>query len=106
MVMMLLEGGIVDLKTNPVIGPDANTIYEYGGNYGVRISHEFWRFGSAAMLHAGILHLLANTMLQWVIWKRFKLEGCWGTFPMMMIFTCAAVVGNLGTCLKYGGGDI
>jgi membrane associated rhomboid family serine protease len=56
-----------------LLGPPATTLVRYGAKYGGLIVYEkqWWRLISPIAVHAGIIHLISNVLIQVFILLRF-----------------------------------
>jgi len=92
LLSIVVNGGIENLETNPMIGPSVDALYLCGGLY-IWQAKEYWRLISCVWLHAGIFHLLPNLALQW--WAGYALERHWGARRVLEVSLCAALGGSL-----------
>eukprot|EP00596_Hydrurales_sp_CCMP1899_P010425 CAMPEP_0119039022 /NCGR_PEP_ID=MMETSP1177-20130426/8296_1 /TAXON_ID=2985 /ORGANISM="Ochromonas sp, Strain CCMP1899" /LENGTH=324 /DNA_ID=CAMNT_0007002383 /DNA_START=47 /DNA_END=1018 /DNA_ORIENTATION=+ len=66
LIAMIQQDGYASSAVNPMIGPPATTLIRYGGKYAGLIVYEnqWWRLISPIAVHAGIIHLIANVVIQ------------------------------------------
>lgn len=63
---MVQDDGYAPRNENPLIGPPATTMVRYGAKEAGLILYrdEWWRLISPIFLHAGVLHILSNGIIQ------------------------------------------
>jgi len=82
------------LEVNPMVGPSAVVLTEMGAKVTHLIQEgEWWRLFTAMFLHAGIVHLLANTVAVFSIGK--SLEQDFGWCRVGLLYLLSGVFGNL-----------
>ncbi|KAL7577531.1 hypothetical protein ACA910_015066 [Epithemia clementina (nom. ined.)] len=89
--LQLAMCGIASLDINPFVGPYPDAFSEWGGkNAYLMIEGKQWfRLVSPALLHVGILHLLANAFCQLEPIALFERE--WGSFRWLILYLLSAV---------------
>jgi len=96
---LIVGGGFAPPADNPMLGPSAEALVMFGGNYQpyTKDQHEFWRLFTPIFLHAGIIHLILNLLLQWQV--GFPLERVWGPWRIIPIYLISGIVGNIWTAI-------
>jgi membrane associated rhomboid family serine protease len=91
LAIMMIQCGVAPLKINPMIGPYPDALSEWGAKNTVFILEdgEWWRLITPIFLHAGIIHLLCNIMVQLETGAFFERE--WGSIPWLIIYLASAV---------------
>eukprot|EP00933_Yihiella_yeosuensis_P019613 TRINITY_DN15855_c1_g1_i1.p1 TRINITY_DN15855_c1_g1~~TRINITY_DN15855_c1_g1_i1.p1 ORF type:complete len:473 (-),score=83.86 TRINITY_DN15855_c1_g1_i1:78-1496(-) len=88
---LVINGGVESAEENSMIGPNWKTLYLCGA---LRLDKgQHWRLFSAMWLHAGILHLLSNAIIQWFIGG--CLEAIWGSRMTAALYLLTGLGGNL-----------
>jgi membrane associated rhomboid family serine protease len=66
LVAVIQTYGYAPRANNPMIGPDAQALINFGAKDAglIIVRGQWWRCISAVFLHAGILHLLSNGIIQ------------------------------------------
>lgn len=91
-------GGMQSPKQNPLFGPPATTLVQFGAKQAYLIQRgQVFRFLTPMLLHGGIIHLLMNLLCQW----RFGLfvERRWGTLKYAAVYVGSGVGAVLLACL-------
>jgi len=92
---LIANRGIERLSVNPMIGPSAQTLLNFGAEYGPSIvkCHQWWRLLMPILVHVGIIHILINLAVQLAIgWKLEKKYGFWRIVP---IYLLSGLFGNI-----------
>lgn len=95
----VMIGGIVPYKENPMYGPSPYTMVLFGAKQGALIVYrkEGWRLFTPVMLHAGLLHLASNAVIQLFIGGYLNL--IYGTPSFLAIYVVSGVFGNMLSCI-------
>lgn len=90
-----VEGGVVPVSVNPMVGPSASTLAHMGAAYGYRmqVHWEVYRLFSPVFLHGGLLHLLGNMM--YLLFLGVPLEQRWGWPSYAFLFVGCGVGASL-----------
>jgi len=88
--LMMWQCGIAPMNINPMIGPYPDALNYWGAKNAVLIIEdgEFWRLFTPIFLHAGLIHLMGNVMVQIDAGNRWEKE--WGSFIWMIIYIGSA----------------
>ena len=89
---MMFQCGIAPITTvNPMIGPYPDVLSEWGAKNTVLImeDNEWWRLLTPILLHAGVIHLICNVMVQIDTGAFFERE--WGSRNWLIIYLVSAV---------------
>lgn len=91
LILMMWQCGIAPLNLNPMVGPYPDALSEWGGKNAVLIldDGELYRLITPIFLHAGIIHLLGNVLVQMDSGAFFEKE--WGSFRWLLIYMTSAV---------------
>jgi len=95
------DWNIASMKINPFIGPDSEALIKVGGLKGQVLIEDgkWWLLISSIFLHAGIIHLLMNSVLFLYI-SRF-IERNHGWFHTCLLFLLSGIFGNaIGALLQ------
>lgn len=63
---MIIQDGWASSTDNPVVGPPVYTMVRFGAKETglIVLRKQWWRIISPTMLHAGILHIAPNVLIQ------------------------------------------
>ena len=88
---MMFQCGVAPLTINPMIGPYPDALSEWGAKNSVLMLEdgEWWRLVTPILLHAGVIHLLCNVMVQIDTGAFFERE--WGSFTWLTIYLVSAI---------------
>ena len=91
LIIMMVQCGVAPFNVNPMIGPYPDALSNWGAKNTVLIleDDEWWRLISPIMLHAGIIHLACNIMVQLDTGAFFERE--WGSLNWLIIYLVSAV---------------
>lgn len=91
MAAMMIQCGVAPMNINPMIGPYPDALNYWGAKNSVLIidDGEFWRLITPIFLHAGLIHLLGNVMVQIESGNRWEKE--WGSIIWIIIYIGSAV---------------
>jgi len=88
-----------DLRDNYMLGPSSTTLEQLGAlsSDSILQDREWYRLGTAVVLHAGLLHWGVNMLA--ILWLGSILEPQWGSIRSGLVFGASAVAANLLTVL-------
>lgn len=91
LIAMMHQCGVAPLNINPMIGPYPDALSEWGAKNTVLIldDNEWWRLLTPILLHAGVIHLGCNIMVQLDTGAFFERE--WGSSNWLIIYLVSAV---------------
>jgi membrane associated rhomboid family serine protease len=100
-VMIHDNGGLEPMNVNPMAGPSVATLNKFGANNAAEIKYngEWWRNISPIILHAGVIHLLFNSYIQWTIGA--YLEQVWGWRKWAFVYIVGGIFGNMLSSCMY-----
>ena len=84
---------------NPMTGPSSLALVEWGAKDTALIVYrdEWWRIFTPIMMHAGVLHLLSNTLIQLRVGGYLNIV--FGTTTFAIIYLLSGIFGNLCSCI-------
>ena len=93
LAVMMMQCGIAPMNINPMIGPYPDALNYWGAKNSVLIIEdgEWWRLVTPIFLHAGLIHLMGNVMVQLESGNRWEKE--WGT-PIWIIVYIGSAFGS------------
>ncbi len=78
------------------ISPDAEALRRWGGTYGPSITlGEWWRLLTAMFVHAGLMHLIFNSLALFSIGG--LVERMFGRFPFLALYVLSGVGGSIAS---------
>jgi len=97
--LMIRSGGWADRDVNPLYGPPPETLDAFGAKNAAKILYrnEWWRLVTPILLHAGILHIASNLLIQ--LRAGAYLEIIWGHTQWITVYVLGGVYGNLASCI-------
>ena len=89
--LMMIQCGVAPLQINPMIGPYPDILNYWGAKNGVLIvdDGEYWRLVTPIFLHAGLIHLAGNVMVQLDSGNKWERE--WGSFIWIIVYIGSAI---------------
>lgn len=92
-------GGVVPMSQNPMVGPSPITMVLFGAKQGALIVYrkEGWRLIVPIFLHAGVIHLISNVLIQLFIGGYLNLV--YGTPQFLFVYLASGIFGNLFSCI-------
>jgi len=97
--VMMWQCGVAPLNINPMVGPYPDALNYWGAKNAVLIVEdgEWWRLFTPIFLHAGLIHLVGNVMVQIDAGNQWEKE--WGS-PIWMIIYIGSAFGSsvFSTC--------
>lgn len=99
LIAMVQVGGWAPRSENPMIGPPAWTLVRFGAKESALIvdDNQWWRLFSSIMLHAGLLHLIPNVLIQLRVGGYLNLV--YGTPKWFAIYLLSGVFGEMMSCI-------
>lgn len=99
LIIMIQEGGYAPTSQNPLYGPPALTLVQYGAKEAglILIKHQWWRLVTPIFLHAGIFHILSNIIIQLRVGG--YLNCVYGTAKWIWIYFVSGIFGNILSCI-------
>ena len=84
--LMMWQCGVAPLNINPMIGPYPDALNYWGAKNAVLIIEdgEAWRLFTPIFLHAGIIHLAGNVLVQYDMGNLWEME--WGSLIWMIVY--------------------
>lgn len=77
---------------------DVNTLLKFGANNSLLVKNgEIYRLITCAFLHIGLIHILFNMYVLYIIGP--EVEKCFGKIKFLLIYLISALVGSLFSCL-------
>lgn len=91
LIAMMVQCGVAPMNINPMIGPYPDALSEWGAKNTVLIleDDEWWRLVTPIFLHAGLIHLACNVVVQIDTGAFFERE--WGSTNWLIIYLVSAV---------------
>ena len=103
--LMMWQCGVAPMNINPMIGPYPDALNYWGAKNAVLIIEdgEWWRLFTPIFLHAGLIHLVGNVMVQidggntwekesgWFVWIIVYVGGAFGS----SVFSTCFMPGNI-----------
>jgi len=89
--IMMIQCGVAPLELNPMIGPYPDALNYWGAKNAVLIIQDgqVYRLVTPIFLHAGIIHLLGNVLVQIDSGNRWEKE--WGSLVWFIIYIGSAI---------------
>ena len=99
MIWPLVIGGFTSPTSNAMLGPPAQTLLDVGAKWTPYIVNngQWWRLVSASYLHAGLVHLLTNMIMQ--VSLGWILERKYGTVKLAVIYVFSGIGGILTSAI-------
>ena len=95
---MLETEGVALPSENPMYGPSGLALVKWGKDAALIIyRHQWWRLFTPIILHAGVIHLLSNVLIQLRIGGYLNLV--FGSARWVWIYFISGVFGNMCSCL-------
>eukprot|EP00553_Chaetoceros_curvisetus_P005739 CAMPEP_0204631632 /NCGR_PEP_ID=MMETSP0717-20131115/23093_1 /ASSEMBLY_ACC=CAM_ASM_000666 /TAXON_ID=230516 /ORGANISM="Chaetoceros curvisetus" /LENGTH=306 /DNA_ID=CAMNT_0051649237 /DNA_START=815 /DNA_END=1735 /DNA_ORIENTATION=+ len=101
LLIMMLQLGIASFDINPMIGPTPDALDDWGGKNARKIidDGEYLRLITPVFLHAGIIHLFGNILVQLDVGASFERE--WGSLIWTIIYLTSGAGGSIfSVCFK------
>jgi membrane associated rhomboid family serine protease len=98
-IVMLETEGVAPSSENPMYGPSGLALVKWGAKDAALIiyRHQWWRLFTPIILHAGVIHLLSNVLIQLRIGGYLNLV--FGSARWVWIYFISGVFGNMCSCL-------
>lgn len=98
MITMCSWDGMAPQSQNPMYGPPATTMVRFGAKDTSLILYkkQWWRLFSPIMLHAGVIHLISNVLIQLRVGGYLNLV--FGNAKWIWIYLVSGVFGNVCSC--------
>lgn len=91
--VVIASDGLKSYEENSMIGPSTAVMYRFGG---LNLSNnQYWRLFTSMCLHAGVLHLLPNMVIQW--WVGKAIEATWNYMWTFILYVLSGLGGALLT---------
>lgn len=96
------NAGFAPVSANPLLGPSANNLVHWGARVTYLLDAQPWRVVSAGLLHAGLVHLLLNSIALWQLGGALEIlllgRGSYrALLPLLLLAT--SVCGMLASAL-------
>lgn len=99
LVFTVEDDGMAPLNVNSMYGPYPTTLVRWGAKDAALIHFrgEWWRLFSPIMLHAGVIHLVSNVIIQLRVGGYLNLV--FGNKAWLLIYILSGVYGNMLSCV-------
>ena len=95
MMLAMFCYGFAPTKINPMLGPQPEVLNYYGAKNtaDIVVKLQLWRLVTPCFLHAGVVHIGMNGLIQFRI--GVAKEWDWGTKKFLLIWVVSGVFGNI-----------
>lgn len=92
-------GGLVPYSENTMFGPSAYTLMKYGAKetWLITVKGQWWRLITPIFLHAGIIHIASNVLIQLRLGGYLNLA--YGNLKWLSIYFLSGIYGNMFSCI-------
>lgn len=99
LIVVCQTEGIAPSSQNPLYGPSAAALVKYGAKNAYLIVRErqWWRLFSAIFMHAGVVHIICNLIVQIQVGGYLNLV--YGSFYWFIIYVLSGIFGNMFSCI-------
>lgn len=99
LVFTVEDDGMAPVSVNSMYGPYPTTLVRWGAKDAALIHFrgEWWRLFSPIMLHAGVIHLVSNVIIQLRVGGYLNLV--FGNKAWLLIYILSGVYGNMLSCV-------
>ena len=99
-VTIIISEGFAPMKLNPMIGPWPTVLNSLGAKNAALITYrgELWRLFTPMLLHAGLIHLAVNVLIQLRVGVLLELQ--WGLKHFSLIYVTSGLTSSIMSCLK------
>ena len=87
--------GFASTKINPMLGPQPEVLNYYGAKNtaDIVVKHQLWRFVTPCFLHAGLVHIGMNGLIQFRVGVAKEMD--WGSKKFLLVWAISGVFGNV-----------
>jgi membrane associated rhomboid family serine protease len=98
LTVMMIKCGIAPLRINPMIGPGPDVLDYWGAKNAYKILEdgETYRLFTPVFLHAGIIHLVGNVMVQIDAGNTWEKE--WGSLIWLLVYVGSTLGSSIFSC--------
>lgn len=98
LALMMQWCGIAPLNINPMVGPGPDVLDYYGAKNAYKIieAGETYRLFTPVLLHAGLVHLLGNVLVQIDAGNTWEKE--WGSFVWLLVYIGSTLGSSVFSC--------
>jgi membrane associated rhomboid family serine protease len=98
LTLMMIKCGVAPLQINPMIGPGPDVLDYWGAKNAYKIleNGETYRLFTPVFLHAGIIHLLGNVMVQIDAGNTWEKE--WGSLIWLLVYIGSTLGSSIFSC--------
>jgi membrane associated rhomboid family serine protease len=98
LALMMWQCGVAPLNINPMIGPGPDVLNYWGAKNAVLIidDGESYRLFTPVLLHAGIIHLAGNVLVQMDAGNMWERE--WGSLVWLLVYVGSTLGSSVFSC--------
>ena len=98
-VCLVLSEGFAPVSLNPMLGPWPTILNTLGAKNAALITYrgELWRLFTPMLLHAGVVHLFINVVIQLRVGVLLELQ--WGLPTFCLVYVAGGLTSSILSCL-------